>query len=85
MTASSLDNLTKAERKAIEDLFQQEITGKPAAIAKRTGQALIAKGLVEETVFVVDYKPSGAVTRDAFRLTADGHFRYCQWFDRRQS
>lgn len=79
----SLEDLSKAERKAIEDLFLQEITGKPAPISRRTGLALKDKGLAEETVFVVDYKPTGAVTRDAFRLTPVGHFRYCQWFDGR--
>jgi hypothetical protein len=81
MTAS-LDSLSKAEQKAIEDLFQQEITGKPADISKRLGQTLMEKGLVEETVFITGYKPTGPLTRDAFRLTPIGHFRYCQWFDR---
>ncbi|ABC22674.1 hypothetical protein Rru_A1874 [Rhodospirillum rubrum ATCC 11170] len=84
MTAS-LDHLTKAEHRAIEDLFLQEITGRPAGISRRVGRALIEKGLVEETVFIIDYKPTGPVTRDAFRLTPIGHFRYCQWSDRRAS
>lgn len=80
MTAS-LDSLSKAEQKVIEDLFQQEITGKPVDIPKRLGHSLVEKGLVEETVFITGYKPTGPLTRDAFRLTAIGHFRYCQWFD----
>lgn len=80
---ASPDELSSAEFKAIEDLFLQEITGKPVEIPGKIGQALIDKGLVEETMFIVDYKPTGPITRDAFRLTPIGHFRYCQWQEAR--
>ncbi len=82
MTAS-LDHLSQAEHKAIEDLFQQEITGKPASINAKVARGLIDKDLVEETVFIIGYKPTGPLTQDAYRLTPLGHFRYCQWFERR--
>ena len=82
MTAS-LETLSRAEIRVIEDLFVQEITGRPAPIPRRVGLALTEKGLVEEALFVTGYKPTGAVTREAFRLTTLGHFRYTQWCERK--
>ncbi|WP_147162048.1 hypothetical protein [Pararhodospirillum oryzae] len=79
---NSLDSLTRAELKVIEDLFMQEITGKMIEVARRHAQTLAEQGLIEEAVFVTGYQPSGAVTRMGFRLTPIGHFRYCQWCDR---
>lgn len=76
-----LDTLSPAEIKAVEELFLQGITGKPANVSRRLALGLAQKGVVEETVFVTGYTPNGATTRAAFRLTAIAHFRYCLWYD----
>jgi len=70
--------LSKAESIALEALFVQDLPGEnAAAIGRKVGKALVAKGYAEPAHFTIGTGPL-AVKVGTFTITIAGHMAYCE-------